>query len=92
MGTKKRNESKRNGNVPEPSKILGTKNMFPLSLPRGPGLFKVDGSYASNADPKKQIQAKARKTQLDPTWNPHQKLKFLKLCVRTTPSQIGQIL
>ena len=29
--------------------------------------------------------------QLDPTWNPHQKLKFFKLCVRTTLSQIGQI-
>ena len=29
---KKRNESKRNGNVPEPSEILGTKKSFPLSL------------------------------------------------------------
>ena len=32
LGTKKRNESKRNGNVPELSKILGTKKSFPLSL------------------------------------------------------------
>ena len=29
----KRNKSKRNGNVPEPSEILGTKKSFPLSLP-----------------------------------------------------------
>ena len=29
--------------------------------------------------------------QLDPTWNPHQKLEFFKLCVRKTLSQIGQI-
>ena len=29
--------------------------------------------------------------QLDPTWNPHQKLEFFKLCVRTTLSQLGQI-
>ena len=29
--------------------------------------------------------------QLDPTWNPHQKLEFFKLCIRTTLSQIGQI-
>ena len=33
LGTKKRNESKRNGNVPELSEILGTKKSFPLSLP-----------------------------------------------------------
>ena len=29
--------------------------------------------------------------QLDPTWNPHQKLEFFSLCVITTLSQIGQI-
>ena len=29
---KKRNESKRNRNVPEPSKIFGTTKLFPLSL------------------------------------------------------------
>ena len=33
LGTKKRNESKRNGNVPEPSEIWETKKSFPLSLP-----------------------------------------------------------
>ena len=32
LGTKKRNKNKRNGNVPEPSEILGTKKLFPLSL------------------------------------------------------------
>ena len=46
-------------------------------------------------DPLKLIQAKAQidtmMQQLDPTWNPHQKLEFFKLCVRTTLSQIGQI-
>ena len=35
LGTKKRNESKRNGNVPEPSEIWETKKSFPLSLPQG---------------------------------------------------------
>ena len=61
--------------------------------PRGPGLFKVNGSLLE--DPFKLIQAKAQidtmMQQLDPTWNPHQKLEFFKLCVRTTLSQIGQI-
>ena len=46
-------------------------------------------------DPLKLMQAKAQidtmMQQLDPTWNPHQKLEFFKLCVRTTLSQIGQI-
>ena len=32
FGNEKRNESKRNGNVPEPSEILGMKKSFPLSL------------------------------------------------------------
>ena len=61
--------------------------------PRGPGLFKVNGSLLE--DPLKLMQAKAQidtmMQQLDPTWNPHQKLEFFKLCVRTTLSQIGQI-
>ena len=35
FGNEKRNESKRNGNVPEPSEILGTKKSFPLSLSGG---------------------------------------------------------
>ena len=46
-------------------------------------------------DPLKLIQAKAQidtiMQQLDPTWNPHQKLEFFKLCVSTILSQIGQI-
>ncbi len=29
--------------------------------------------------------------QVDIAWNPHQKLEFFKLCVRTTLSQMGQI-
>ena len=29
--------------------------------------------------------------QADPTWNPHEKLEFFKLCVWTTLSQMGQI-
>ena len=29
--------------------------------------------------------------QADPTWNPHEKLEFFKLCVQTTLSQMGQI-
>ena len=45
LGTKKRNESKRNGNVPEPSEILGTKKLFPLSLPRGTKMPAKDFSY-----------------------------------------------
>ena len=35
LGTKKRNESKRNGNVPKISEIWGTEKSFPLSLPGG---------------------------------------------------------
>ena len=61
--------------------------------PRGPGLFKINGSLLE--DPVKLTQAKAQidtmMQQIDPTWNPHQKLEFSKLCVRTTLSQIGQI-
>ena len=61
--------------------------------PRGPGLFKVNGSLLE--DPLKLAQAKAQidtmMQQVDPTWNPHQKLEFFKLCVRTTLSQMGQI-
>ena len=61
--------------------------------PRGPGLFKVNGSLLE--DPVKLTQAKAqidtKMQQLDPTWNPHKQLEFSKLCVRTTLSQIGQI-
>ena len=61
--------------------------------PRGPGLFKVNGSLLE--DPIKLAQAKAQidtmMQQVDPTWNPHQKLEFFKLSVRTTLSQIGQI-
>ena len=56
-------------------------------------LFKVNGSLLE--DPVKLTQAKAQidtmMQQIDPTWNPHQKLEFSKLCVRTTLSQIGQI-
>ena len=41
------------------------------------------------------IEAKAQidstMQQLDPTWNPHQKLEFFKICVRTTLAQMGQI-
>ena len=29
--------------------------------------------------------------QADPTWNPHEKIEFFKLCVGTTLSQMGQI-
>ena len=43
----------------------------------------------------KLVQAKAQietmMQQADPTWNPHEKLEFFKLCVRTTLSQMGQI-
>ena len=46
-------------------------------------------------DPAKLVQAKAHidkmMQQLDPTWNPHQKLELIKLCIKTTLSQIGQI-
>ena len=55
--------------------------------------FKINGSLLE--DPVKLTQAKAQidtmMQQIDPTWNPHQKLEFSKLCVRTTLSQIGQI-
>ena len=33
-----------------------------------------------------------RETQLDSTWNPHLKMEFHKICVRTTLAQIGQII
>ena len=33
-----------------------------------------------------------RERQLDSTWNPHLKIEFLKICVRTTLAQIGQII
>ena len=56
-------------------------------------IFESFGSLLE--DPVKLTQAKAQidtiMQQLDPTWNPHQKLEFFKLCVRTTLSQIGQI-
>ena len=28
--------------------------------------------------------------QMDDTWNPHMKLEFFKVCVRTTMSALGQ--
>ena len=61
--------------------------------PRGPGLFKVNGSLLDY--PLKLVEAKAQIDtmiqQLDPTRNPHQKLDFFKLCVRTILARMGQI-
>ena len=55
--------------------------------------FKVNGSLLNN--PRKLLEAKAQidtiMQQLDPTWNLHQKLEFLMICVRTTLTQMGQI-
>jgi hypothetical protein len=61
--------------------------------PRGPGLFKVNGSLLEN--PAKLLWANENinkmMQQLDSTWNPHLQLEFFKVCVRSTLSQLGQI-
>ena len=60
---------------------------------RGPGLFKVNGSLLE--DPNKLRMANENITrmmqQMDPTWDPHKKLEYFKVCVRSTMSELGQI-
>jgi hypothetical protein len=61
--------------------------------PRGPGLFKVNGSLLE--DPAKLLWSNENintvMQQLDPTWNPHLQLDFFKVCVRSTLLQLGQM-
>jgi exonuclease III len=60
-------------------------NLFTYESPRGPGLTKVNTRILDDPETTKQIgyELEAMLSQSDPDWNPHTKLEFLKVCIRS---------
>jgi exonuclease III len=54
-------------------------------ITKGPGLVKINSEILKNPTIAKQVEDEvtAMMEQADATWNPHLKLEFLKVCIRT---------
>ena len=59
---------------------------------RGPRLFNVNSSLLENPNilQKANEQINTMMEQMDASWNPHLKLEYLKVCVRSTMMAMGQ--
>jgi len=59
--------------------------LFTSESPRGPGLTKVNNGILKDPEISKKIglEIEEMMSQSDPDWNPHTKLEFLKVCIRS---------
>ena len=60
-------------------------NLSTAETPKGPGLIKVNTKILEDPETTKQIgrELEEMMNQSDPGWNPHKKLEFLKVCIRS---------
>ena len=60
-------------------------DLFTYESLRGPGLIKVNTKIMEDPEVSKKIglEIKNMMDQSDPDWNPHKRLEFLKVCIRS---------